>query len=459
MRPGSLTLRLSLLFVVAVAAVLIIVGLAFNELSRHHFRALDAQALEEKLDAITQIAQEPGASSDQLKARWHTLVGAHSDLSAVFLEADGSLFFAEPPQSSAPSLAQATERDGVWEWEDDGRLFRALKAPVLLPGASSPLTVWLVLDVTTHMHFFAMLKRWFWSVLIASTVLSAALGWLVAKNGLRPVAKVTQTAASMSAGSLKERIPLEPVPDELRELVTAFNSMLGRLDDSFRRLSNFSADIAHELRTPISNLRTHTEVILAKKRDSEVYEENLTSNLEELNRLSGIIDGMLFLAKSDHGLIVPEPVELDLGKVISKLFGYYELLAEDKGIQLRAWGSASIFADSVMIDRVVSNLLSNALRYTPSGETIKVNIQDHGSRVELRVENPGPDIPPEHLARIFDRFYRVDPARREGEGNAGLGLAIAQSLMQAHGGTISCTSANGRTAFTLSFVRSLSQPG
>jgi two-component system heavy metal sensor histidine kinase CusS len=332
-------------------------------------------------------------------------------------------------------------------------MFRALTASISLPTASPPLTAWLVLDVTTHMHFFAMLERWFWGVLLASTVLSAALGWLVAKNGLRPVARVTQTAASMSAGSLKERIPLEPVPDELRELITAFNSMLGRLDDSFVRLSNFSADIAHELRTPISNLRTHTEVILAKKRAPEVYEENLSSNLEELNRLSEIIDAMLFLAKSDNGLIVPESAELDLRTVVSKLFGYYEFLAEDKGIQLQASGNASIFADSVMIDRVVSNLLSNALRYTPSGATIEVSIHDHGGRVELRVENPGPEIAPQHLDRIFDRFYRVDPARREGAGNAGLGLAIARSLMQAHGGTISCTSTSCRTAFTLTFVR------
>ncbi|EHK68482.1 heavy metal sensor kinase, partial [Pseudomonas psychrotolerans L19] len=130
MKPGSLTFRLSLMFVAAVVAVLIIVGIAFNELSRHHFRALDAQALEEKLEAITQIAKEPGANSDQLKIRWHTLLGAHSELSAVFLQADGSLFFAEPPQSSVPSLAQATEHDGVWEWESDGHMFRALKAPV-----------------------------------------------------------------------------------------------------------------------------------------------------------------------------------------------------------------------------------------------------------------------------------------------------------------------------------------
>jgi two-component system heavy metal sensor histidine kinase CusS len=453
MKSGSLTLRLSLLFVAAVAAVLIIVGVAFNELSRHHFRALDAQALGEKLEAILQITNESGSTSDQLKTRWHTLLGAHPDLSVVLLQADDSLFFAEPAQSSPPALEQATLRDGVWEWEIEGHMFRALKGTVPPSNDSPPLTAWLVLDVTTHMHFFSMLERWFWSVLAASTVLSAALGWLVAKNGLRPVARVTQTAASMSAGSLKERIPLGPVPDELRELITAFNSMLGRLDDSFVRLSNFSADIAHELRTPISNLRTHTEVILAKKRAPELYEENLTSNLEELNRLSSIIDGMLFLAKSDNGLVVPETIELDLGAVISKLFSYYDVLAEDRGISLKVSGSASVQADSVMIDRVVSNLLSNALRYTPTGETIEVNIEDLENHIELRVENPGPDIASQHLDRIFDRFYRVDPARREGTGNTGLGLSIARSLMEAHGGKISCTSKNGRTTFILTFMR------
>lgn len=457
MKPGSLTLRLSLLFVAAVAAVLMIVGVAFNELSRHHFRALDAQALEEKLAAITQIATESGANPDLLRTRWHTLLGAHPDLSAVLLQADGRTFFAEPSQSAAPALEQATQRDGVWEWENEAGMFRALKSAVPLPD-SPPLTAWLVLDVTTHMHFFTMLQRWFWSVLVASTLLSAALGWLVAKNGLRPVARVAQTAASMSAGSLKERIPLGPVPDELRELITAFNSMLGRLDDSFVRLSNFSADIAHELRTPISNLRTHTEVILAKKRAPEVYEENLTSNLEELNRLSSIIDGMLFLARSDNGLVVPEPVELDLRSVINKAFDYYEYLAEDKGIHLRVTGNASVLADSVMIDRVVSNLLSNALRYTPAGEAIDVGIHDYGGPVELRVENAGSEIAPEHLERIFDRFYRVDPARREGTGNTGLGLAIARSLMQAHGGNISCTSSAGRTAFILTFMRASPKP-
>nr|WP_309304294.1 histidine kinase dimerization/phospho-acceptor domain-containing protein [Pseudomonas sp. LS1212] len=139
-----------------------------------------------------------------------------------------------------------------------------------------------------------------------SAFISAELGWMVASSGMRPIRQVTRVAASMSAKSLKERIPLASVPKELQQMVSSFNAMLSRLDDAFVQLSNFSADIAHELRTPVSNLMTHTKVVLSRKRNIEDYEDNLYSNLDDLKRMSRMIDDMLFLAKSDNGLIRPE---------------------------------------------------------------------------------------------------------------------------------------------------------
>ncbi|KTT28858.1 heavy metal sensor histidine kinase [Pseudomonas rhizoryzae] len=453
MKPRSLTLRLSLLFVAAVAVVLVVVGLAFDALSRHHFHALDIQLLKEKLAAVNQIASESAADPDELRERWHTLLGAHPDLSVLVLAADGTPYFSEPAGATLPPLERERLGDGTWEWMQGHHRYKAISAPLFLAAGTPPLTLWLRLDVTTHAHFFTVLQRWFWIVLAASTLLSAALGWLVARNGLKPVRTVTQTAASMSAGSLKRQIPLEPVPDELRELIMAFNAMLGRLDDSFARLSNFSADIAHELRTPISNLRTHTEVVLAQPRTPEVYEENLQSNLEELNRLSTLIDRLLLLAKADHGLIALDRQPLELRTVVQKLFDYYELLAEDQGVELHLSGDGRVLGDSVMLQQVVANLLSNALRHTPGGGRIFVTLAERGQQVELVVENPGRSIAPEHLDHLFDRFYRADPTRREGQVNAGLGLAIARSLMESHGGSIHCTSAEGRTRFTLIFPR------
>jgi len=263
---------------------------------------------------------------------------------------------------------------------------------------------------------------------------------------------VTLVATSMSARSLKERIPLEPVPLELQQLVTSFNAMLARLDDAFVRLSNFSADIAHELRTPLSNLMTHTEVVLTQKRNLEAYEENLYSNLEDLKRMSRMIDDMLFLAKSDNGLIIPEQTRIEFSEVVTKLFEYYHLIADEQGIHLVVTGSGSVLGDKLMLDRAISNLLSNALRYTPAGKTISVTIKSTASAITLIVENPGETIKPEHLDKLFDRFYRVDPARREGSpSNAGIGLAITRSIVESHKGKIWCTSGNGITAFHMEF--------
>jgi two-component system heavy metal sensor histidine kinase CusS len=301
------------------------------------------------------------------------------------------------------------------------------------------------------MHFVETLRWWLVIGLAISALISAGLGWLVARSGLKPVAQVTQVAASMSAGSLKERIPMDSVPRELELLVTSFNAMLARLEESFARLSNFSADIAHELRTPISNLRTHTEVILTKKRAPEDYEENLYSNLEDLNRLSSIIDGMLFLAKSDNGLVLPAKEKIELRSVVEKLFEYYQLLADDTGVKLQVVGHGAVNGDGTMLDRMISNLLSNALRYTPPNCTISVKIEPRGDMISLSVENPGEVIAVEHLPRLFDRFYRVDPARRDGATNhAGLGLAIVKSLVDAHDGTVGCVSRDGHTTFMIS---------
>ena len=454
MKHLSLTARMSLMFMLAVMAVLTISGLSFNEFSRHHFMMLDQQTLDEKLESTQKILRNTRNQADlervlpQLKA----MLGAHHDLAAIILARDGTTLFAEPQLFNVPEKYRHNTDHRMWQWEHNGRMFRGMTAQLSTPAQPSFLTALLILDVTKHVHFFETLQRWFWIGLVISALVSAALGWVVARSGLTPLRQVTQVATSMSARSLKERIPLEPVPLELQQLVTAFNAMLARLDDAFARISNFSADIAHELRTPLSNLMTHTEVVLSQKRNLEAYEENLYSNLEDLNRMSRMIDDMLFLAKSDNGLIIPQQVRIELSEVVTKLVEYYHLLADEQGIQLLVSGSGSVLGDKLMLDRAISNLLSNALRYTPAGKTISLTISSSAHAVTLIVENPGETIKPEHLDKLFDRFYRVDPARREGSpSNAGLGLAITRSIVEAHKGTIFCTSSNGISAFHLEF--------
>lgn len=453
MKRASLTLRLSMMFVCAVVAVLVVAGFTFDAFSQHHFKALDRQAMTEKLESIQQIMDGEAGFSDSsdVALQLQALLGAHQELSASIVTKDGKTVFATPNAVEHPPSSPGGAEIDMREWTAGGHMYRGMHAQVRLVNEAEPLTAWLSLDITSHLHFVETLRWWLVIWLTISALVSAALGWLVARSGLKPVERVTQVAASMSAGSLKERIPMDSVPRELESLVSSLNGMLARLEESFVRLSNFSADIAHELRTPISNLRTHTEVILAKKRAPEIYEENLYSNLEDLNRLSSIIDGMLFLAKSDNGLALPAKENIELRSVVEKLFEYYQLLADDTGVELKVSGHGTAYGDGTMLDRMVSNLLSNAIRHTPTGSVICVRIEPHGHMISLSVQNPGEEIAAEHLPRLYDRFYRVDPARREGSTtNAGLGLAIVKSLVEVHGGTVRCTSGGGYTTFTIS---------
>ena len=453
MKRVSLTFRLSMMFVCAVVAVLVVAGFTFDAFSRHHFKALDRQAMTEKLESIRQImdGEAGSAAPSEVVLQLQALLGAHQELSASITTMGGKTFFATSNAVGHPSTSSGDLGNDMWEWTAGGHVYRGMKAQVHLANEAEPMTAWLNLDITRHMHFVETLRWWLVIGLAISALISAGLGWLVARSGLKPVAQVTQVAASMSAGSLKERIPVDSVPRELELLVTSFNAMLARLEESFARLSNFSADIAHELRTPISSLRTHTEVILTRKRAPEDYEENLYSNLEDLNRLSSIIDGMLFLAKSDNGLVLPAKGKVELRSVVEKLFEYYQLLADDTGLKLQAYGDGAVYGDVTMLDRVISNLLSNALRYAPPDSTISVKIEPYGRMINLSVVNPGEEIASEHLPRLFDRFYRVDPARREGAtNNAGLGLAIVKSLVDVHEGKVGCVSIDGHTTFIIS---------
>ncbi len=229
---------------------------------------------------------------------------------------------------------------------------------------------------------------------------------------------------------LTTRLPVAQLPEELAELGQTVNAMLQRLEDAFVRLSAFSADIAHELRTPLSNLLTHTQVTLTRPRSLDEYREALHDNLEELQHMAQMVNDMLYLAKADHGLLMPNRERLDLAAEVDALLDYYAALAEDAAITLRRQGQAHLQGDRHMLRRALSNLLENALRFTPPGGTVEVSVSP-----DLRVDvaNTGPAIAEHALARVFDRFYREDPARHEGSTeHAGLGLAITRSIVQAH---------------------------
>lgn len=260
----------------------------------------------------------------------------------------------------------------------------------------------------------------------------------------------------VTAQKLDQRMPVHAVPRELADLAQSLNTMLDRLQSAFVRLQDFSSDLAHELRTPINNLLTQTQVSLAQKRDASAYQDILASNAEEFQRLGRMVSDMLFLAKTENGIELPHRESILLDEETQALFEFYEAVAEDKNIRLLIKGGAQVMGDRLMIRRAIGNLLSNALRHSPAHSDITASIETSQHSTSLCLSNSGPGIPPEAMPRLFDRFFRVDKSRSSPHSDGtGLGLSITQAIMAAHGGFVSVTSEEGMTSFCLVFPHSV----
>jgi len=257
--------------------------------------------------------------------------------------------------------------------------------------------------------------------------------------------------AACSFFRLDQRLDIAKAPVEIADLARAFNHMLDRLQDGYERLSQFSADLAHDLRTPISNLMVESQVILARSRSVEEYQALLASNIEEYERLARMAESMLFLARADNAQIALRRENLDMGRELRRIAEYFEGVAEEAEVTLTVDAAGTLNADPVLLNRALSNLIANAIRYTPHGATIRVTAQsrpDGGYGIE--VANPGPAIASEHLSRLFDRFYRADSARAGSGAASGLGLAIVKAVVVLHGGAVHVENGrNGETLFEL----------
>lgn len=447
MRRLSLSSRLALLFAACTAVVSLFAGVLFDRASEAHFIELDRQQLEAKLVALRRALQD--IQPTQRDARLADELSRQADLSLRITSGDGQHWY----DSSAQTPKNLPLQPGLSTISADGTDYRVLRAP-LYPDATDSAQLTLLLDITHHQHFLQRMQRLIWLTMGLSALATALLGAWAARSGLRPLRRMSMVARGISAQSLNARLPETQMPPELAELAHSFNAMLARLDDSFQRLSAFSADIAHELRTPLSNLLTHTQVTLTRPRPLEDYREALHSNLEELQWMAQLVNDMLYLAKADHGLLVPKREALELADESDALLEFFAPLAEDAGIELSREGQARIDGDRGMLRRALSNLLDNALRFTPPDGYVRLSIADQANAVRVCVQNSGEGISEEWLPRLFDRFYRVDPARQEGSNeHAGLGLAITQSIIRAHGGQIHCESEAGVTRFVIELPR------
>lgn len=461
--PGSLSITAKLTFLYTLSAfgmLVLATGFLYWVLARSLERE-NNQFLADKIHVLRAILRDRPENIDALEEEVK-LEGAALQFSKYYvriLDERGHALMETPSinQIAAEPFAfqfpiEATEMpEAGRRWKSrDGRSYLSIAAWADL-GTSGEhrRLLQLVLDVSHSEILLANYRRKLAIVLFLAVLFSAGAGAVVARRGMRPLQEITQGAQQITATQLHERIGPAGWPKELTSLALAFDGMLNRLEDSFTRLNQFSADLAHELRTPINSLRGEAEVALSRTRTPGEYRQVLESSLEELERLARMIDNLLFLARAEGAKIGIERSQFDALKEVEAIQEFYSALAEEQGVEVTRQGSASLYADPLLFRRAISNLLSNALQYTPHGGKITLSVREtEGQTVEVHVSDTGAGIDPEHLPRIFDRFYRADAARSQYPHGTGLGLSIAKSIMDLHGGTVTIQSepSKGTTA-------------
>ena len=453
-RPRSIASQLVLLFTLA-AALLLFCGLgAFYLIVVQHAFEEDNEFLADRLSALESELSQSGGLGRLIA----TLRDTHEDTVEAFwvrvIKPNGEII-AETPQMSVllqpsvfPHPTVAPSPVNPKNYRIGGKLFSLVATTGETDG--QPYLLQIAQDRSGDKEFATQFALVLGVALVLGIVASALIGIAVTKRGLWPLQQMTQLVERIDPSHLNERLSRAAWPRELQPVATAFDEMLARLEDSFTHLSQFSADLAHELRTPISNIRGEAEVALTRPRTPEDYRNVIESITGECERLSGIVENLLFLARAEA---TDRQIEKDIfpaRPAIEKIASYYRTIAEERGISITNEGEGDVYADPLLFDRALSNLLDNALRFTPDRGKITIKSQSKNGRTELTVEDTGCGIAPHHLSRIFDRFYRVDSSRSSK--GTGLGLALVKSITDLHGGSATATSELNRgTALTLSF--------
>lgn len=306
-------------------------------------------------------------------------------------------------------------------------------------------------------HTLKNLRIFLFTAIPCALILSTLGGRFMATRALKPVAEITSTAQDIAHGAnLSRRIPIPEVQDEIGNLAHTFNEMMNRLEKSFNQVRQFSSDASHELRTPLTVLKGQSELVLSKPRSKAEYQEVLSSNLEEINYMSRVLEDLLILSKGDEGKVSLEKEPVELSSIVEEVSRQGEIFADEKEVKiiLAYLEPVTILGDAHRLKQMVWILLHNAVKFTPSGGEIKITLQDLDDTVYFTIRDNGIGIPEQDLPKIFDRFYRVDKARSRMDGGSGLGLSICKHIVDRHQGSVDVESKLGEgTKFKIRFPK------
>ena len=457
-RPSSLAFRVTVIVGITIFVCLTFISLMVQQSIAQHFAEQDADELKEVFLAVKKklhVAYHEGVSPSSIL--FQAVSGHHGVYFLVKNEAQEIIF-------SSESAALEKYPGDTYEIEhispshlslffDGEHMLRATGIIVPIDATQMQYQVIVASNMDFHMNYMEAFEKTLWGIIVLSGAITILVARFAVYRGHSPLRRLSRKIGSISADKLDIRLDPNEVPVELANLVGSFNAMIERLESGFEQLSHFSADIAHELRTPITNLTTQAQVILNKPRSTDEYIEILYSNLEEYERMTKMVSDMLLLAQTEHGLIKPRAELIDCGKEIGELVEYFELLAHEKHISIiRMGNNIKLMCDKSMFRQALSNLLSNAIRYAPENANVTVSMKSRDGEAHISISNPSNIIPETQLSRLFDRFYRADPSRkRDGQG-AGLGLTIARSVLEVNDASIRVESSEHETTFTVVFT-------
>ncbi|WP_238785940.1 heavy metal sensor histidine kinase [Gilliamella sp. ESL0254] len=462
MKPSKL-----ISFRLPLAVCLLTSGLlyCFSFLIEHSFEKISIQhnvsELNSVIDSIERelVYYSPDENRDEFIQNLLLILTGHHRLFVYVIDDTGKIVY----RTRGPNLAFAkTQIDfdviiknhSTAIWNQDKASYRVAASSVVIENGKKYTTIAAV-GRDLYIEFIHRLHDGLGLLIGIACILALIGSFISIYFTQKPINRLIKKIEKINLKSLNYRIPTSLVPIKYVSLVKAFNHMLNRMEDVFQRQRNFTADIAHEMRTPITNLTTQTQIVLSNARSTNEYREILYSNLEEYEKMSQMISDMLFLAQADNRQLVPNLIDIDLHDMITMMCEYFEPLTDEKNIIFNLEGNCShIQGDKMMLGRAISNILSNAIRYTPENQIITITLsQVSEKRIRIIIANPGKKIDSKHLPHLFDRFYRVDESRhRNGNDSSGtgIGLAIVKSIVETHKGSIYAESDEQSTRFIIS---------
>lgn len=430
----SLGWRLSWLFAVQTLIGLGLLSGAIYVVGVWNLSAKADAEVGRKIELVRHLVAEAASSGDlpTMRHKLNEFFVGHDDMQVTLFDSRGGIAYESPGRVSSEGMHRRISFD--------------------LPKAVAFSQASIILDRSGDARLLGGLAALLMIATFLGTIAVSCSGFWLVRRSLAPLRGLAEQTRLLQIDGLGNRLALERPVEELQPWIEQFNGLLGRLDVAYRQLEGFNADVAHELRTPLATLIGQTEILLARDRTREEMQETLGSNLEELRRLSSIVNDMLFLARADRGAHAHTALPAELGAEIASVIEFYDAALTERGLEARLDGQATASFEPGLVRRAVSNLLANALRYAEPGTTVVVALHRLGDQIFIEVRNRGPEVPAALLPKLFDRFFRVEASREGSHANHGLGLAIVAAIARMHGGSTIARSSNGVTSIGFSIA-------